>query len=234
MIRSLLDKLHVFQWIFPYTCLLCSQKSDRTLDLCSACENDLPGITSVCQQCGTPISETTMRCGKCLKTPPAFDRLIAPFSYEPPIQRLIIDLKFHHQLVNAKILGSLLAKRLSDIEKPDIIIPVPLHKKRLRERGFNQALEIAKPIAKHLNLPLDRLSCMRIRHTEPQSLTPAKLKHKNVKRAFEISQNFSGKHIAIIDDVVTSGHTVNELARTLKKAGAKKIDVWCCAKTIRD
>lgn len=223
--------MNFLRCLFRRHCLLCLRKSDQHFEICSCCEKNLPRILSRCRHCGVSLPESITICGKCLKKQPAFDCIIAPFAYETPIQKLIIDLKFHHKLANAKILGTLLAKQLHDTEKPDLIIPVPLHEKRLRERGFNQAIEIAKPISKTLSIPIDRLSCKRIRYTEPQSLTPAKLRRKNVKNAFEVCRDISGKHIAIIDDVATSGHTINELAHALKKAGAIKIQAWCCAKT---
>lgn len=211
--------------------MLCSQKTCREIDLCLACENDLACIKNPCATCGRPLPENVNLCGQCLKQQPAFDETIAPLSYEMPTTKLITGLKFHHRLINAKILGALLNKYLTQAEKPDVIIPVPLHKKRLRHRGFNQAVEIAKPIASALNIPIDRFSCRRIRHTEPQTLIKAKLRRKNVKNAFRVNSNFKAEHVAIVDDVLTTGNTVNELARALKKAGVKKVSVWSTART---
>lgn len=120
---------------------------------------------------------------------------------------------------------------------PQIIIPIPLHPRRLRQRGFNQALEIAKPIAKKFHVPLDTAHCQRVRYTEAQTQIPAEHRGSNVKNAFVVDKKFfcgensNISHVAIMDDVVTTGHTVNELSRALRKAGVKTIDVWCCART---
>jgi ComF family protein len=114
---------------------------------------------------------------------------------------------------------------------PSLIIPVPLHPKRLRERGFNQALEIAKPISKKLKIPIDKKSCYRIRHTAAQSGLSQSDRLKNLANAFEMKKPLIAKHIALIDDVMTTGQTLMELANLLYKNGVEKIDIWCCAKT---
>jgi ComF family protein len=176
-----------------------------------------------------------LRCGGCLGRPPAFDATYALFAYLPPITKLIMELKFHHKLVNAEILGQLMADTLKNRwyynkTLPDVIIPVPLHAKRLQERGFNQALEIARPISNLLQIPLDTLSCKRTRHTTAQARLVAEERHQNVKDAFIITQDFTGQTIALLDDVITTGQTVTELSKTLKKAGAKRIDIWAVAR----
>lgn len=229
VIKNILKKISNI--ILPPVCILCSQKTYRKIDLCHACENDLECIKNPCVICGNHLPENTNICGQCLKRQPAFDETTAPLSYEMPTTKLITGLKFHHHLINAKILGALLNKYLTQAENPDVIIPVPLHKKRLRHRGFNQAIEIAKPISKALNIPIDRFSCRRIRNTESQTLIKAKLRRKNVKNAFRINPNFKACHVAIVDDVLTTGNTVNELASALKKAGVKKVSVWSSART---
>lgn len=117
---------------------------------------------------------------------------------------------------------------------PDRIIPVPLHAKRLKERGFNQALEIARPVAKHLRLPLDARGCKRTKYTDAQAQLDFANRSYNIKEAFSIESDYSNQHIAIIDDVTTTGQTLRELSQALKKAGAKQIDLWCCAKTLLD
>jgi len=114
---------------------------------------------------------------------------------------------------------------------PEIIIPVPLHRTRLRERGFNQALEIARPIARSLSIPVDYKSCERVRKTSAQSLLPAAERRKNIKGAFRVTRPIAARHVAILDDVMTTGHTVQELAATLRKAGVERIDVWVVART---
>lgn len=197
---------------FPYTCILCNLPSDTKQDLCNTCRSKLPW-----------------------REPASHNNIIIPFNYEYPINHLITGLKFNHKLIYAKILADLMLQTLEKHYKnkplPELIIPVSLHKKRLCERGFNQALELAKPIAKQLNIPIDIISCQRTINTEAQSLIPAKERQKNIKNAFAIKKEIATKHVAIIDDVTTTGSTIDELTFTLQQAGIKKIDVWCCAKT---
>ena len=148
---------------------------------------------------------------------------------------MILKLKFNHALLHAHILGHLLAKKIRVewyINKPlpNRIIPVPLHPIRLKERGFNQAVEIARPIAKHLKLPLNYHIGQRMKHTTAQAVLPARQRQKNMKNAFVVTHDLSNQHIAIIDDVITTGRTIREFASALKSAGAQRIDVWCCAR----
>ncbi|KPJ67439.1 MAG: hypothetical protein AMJ43_04045 [Coxiella sp. DG_40] len=198
-------------YLLPGTCVLCNMLSYRDQDLCRSCEADLPWVDTLS------------------------NNIIALFYYQYPIDHLISALKFANKLIYAKVLGELMANKLVDSYRceslPEVIIPVPLHKYRLRERGYNQALELARPIAKQLNIPIDFSSCVRVKHTEAQTLIPAKLRQKNVKNAFEVSKNFSAQHVAIIDDVITTGNTVRELSNVLLQFGVSRIDVWCCAKT---
>jgi ComF family protein len=219
------------EFLFPHTCILCHAHTHRAMDLCSACEQSLPFIQHSCHCCGIPIPSDTHICGKCLKRKPIFDKTFALFHYQTPIIQMISQLKFNQQLGVSKILGDLMANHLSPSQKLECIIPVPLHNKRLKERGFNQALEIAKPISKKLQIPINIKSCKRIRNTEHQTAIPAKLRKRNVRNAFQVIKLLRAKHIVILDDVMTTGNTVSELARILRHKGVEKIDVWCCART---
>lgn len=221
-----------FHFFLPYTCLLCQKPSNQNLDLCEDCEKELNFIHHACLRCGKPLSPQIEICGDCLKDPPYFRKCIAIFQYDTLITKLIRNLKFHHQLVNAQILGLLMAKYLKNREKPDYLIPVPLHPFRLKERGFNQAFELARPIKKQLDIPIDITHCHRIRFTYPQFSLRGKYRYHNVKNAFYIDPHFKPKQVAIIDDVMTTGNTVNELSKALINNGTQKIDIWCCARTV--
>lgn len=209
------------------------------MDLCLGCLTDLPYQTQACQRCALPLhgmpddneSGVTL-CGNCLNDSPAYDRVLSVFTYANPVDHLIQDLKFHGKLHIARLLGDIMAGHLEQHvqTRPDLIIPVPLHGARLRGRGYNQALELARPIARKLNLPIDYRSCERSRATPAQSDLPAKERARNVQGVFNIMGNFKGRHVAIIDDVMTTGSTVEELATALRKAGAGAIDVWVCAR----
>ena len=192
----------------------------------------MPWLDSACLICANSISVNQFVCGPCLTRTPHFDRTQALFRYEDPIRKMITQLKFHEQLRFAYLCGNLLAQKMQGSAKlPDVIIPVPLHKKRLRERGFNQALEIGRHIQKQLQIPLNYHSLIRHKATEPQSQLPAKQRDHNIKQAFHLKRTIPAQHIVLLDDVVTTGSTVNEIAHTLKKQQNCFIEVWCIAKT---
>ena len=236
---SLLKKIHLldpFNLLYPFTCILCQQPTKRRLDLCTACEADLPWLTHCCKTCGyLMIGSPGSTCGHCLKRPPPYTAFFALWQYEEPIRFLIKQLKFHQRLAYSQVLGTLLAKKMLAHyhQKPDLIIPMPLHKKRLHERGFNQATLIAKLAAQKVQIPIDYHRCRRQRHTLAQSKIPYSTRYLNVKNAFYVDTLDNVNSVAIIDDVMTTGGTVNALSLALKKSGVKQIDVWCLAKTIR-
>ena len=178
-----------------------------------------------------PRANAPALCGSCLSRQPAFDVTYAPFIHQGAIRHLIGSLKFGSHYKNARLLGMLLAEHLKQsAERPDLILPVPLHKSRYRSRGFNQAIEIARTVAKELQIPLDLTSCRRHRDTLHQSQLPAKKRRKNLKNAFSVVKPIHARHIAIVDDVMTTGSTAHELACVLKKAGVSRVDVWVCAR----
>lgn len=222
--------------LFPPTCLLCGAPGAAGLDLCSGCRADLPYNHPACNRCANPlpnISGLSPTCGDCLRVPPAFESLFAPLLYRPPVDFLIKELKFHHRLAAARLLGELWAEALAQRPDPlpECLIPVPLHASRLRERGFNQALELAHPLCRRLDLPLAAHGVRRVRPTAPQSELAAPDRQANVHGAFVVRSDIQAHHVAILDDVVTTGSTVAELARLLKAKGVEKIEVWACART---
>lgn len=161
----------------------------------------------------------------------SFDNTYALFNYAPPISSLIAKLKFQGDLSVAKLFSQYwIDYFLNKKSLPELIIPVPLHHKRLKERGFNQALEIAKPIGNYFKIPVDTKSCVRIKNTQAQSSLTAKKRINNVSNAFKLDYSISVKHVAILDDVMTTGNTVSEMGYLLKEAGIGRVDVWCCAR----
>ncbi len=220
--------------LLPPTCLLCSEPGIDSLDICAACRNELPANNHCCSHCRQPFIPAIPHlslCGQCQKQQFIFDETHSPFIYAGAIPHLIQTLKFNGHQENARLLGALLADSVyANIDKPDYILPVPLHKHRYRERGFNQSIEIAKEVARRLKIPLDLTSCQRQNNTVPQTELSAKQRRKNLRNAFMINRPLSIQHVAIIDDVMTTGTTANELAKTLKKAGVKRVDVWVCAR----
>lgn len=216
--------------LLPGSCLLCGSDSNACL-ICPDCAADLPALPAAqCPQCAEQTTHGE-RCGACLKTPPHFEATIAVFRYDFPADRIIQALKYGHQLAVAAWLAGKLAERLTTGKQ--LIIPLPLHVERLQERGFNQSMEIARALGKCLNLPVDRSSLFRNRATPPQADLPLKERHKNVRGAFECTADLSGKEILLIDDVMTTGSTVNEAARVLKLHGASKVTVAVAARALK-
>lgn len=236
--------------ILPPVCILCGDRGshlpthsrktifNNRLDLCNNCRNELPLHTTACARCAerlpAPLNNTLnfeALCGHCQTQPPAYDRCQAMLSYQAPADHLLQRLKFNGRLEMARVLGELMASWLEGVidTRPDVLIPMPLHNDRLRERGFNQAVELARPIARHLGLHVELHNCVRKKTTTPQSDLSRKERIKNVKGAFEVLKPVSG-HVVIIDDVMTTGSTAHEFTKTLLQAGASNVDVWVCAR----
>ena len=226
---------NIQRWLLPRYCLLCRADTASNADLCAECERSLPRLRSTCTRCAAPLASGTdadLVCGACQTTPPRFAFARAAFAYAPPQDRLIQGLKYHRRLDYGRVLGTYLADYLESLPdpRPDLVVPVPLHRSRLRERGYNQALEIARPVARRFNLPLEYRHVRRIRATAAQTDLPHKERRKNVRNAFQVNRDLSGRRVAIVDDVMTTGHTVNSLATNLLKAGADCVMMWALAR----
>ena len=187
-----------------------------------------------------PAGAAASLCGNCLRRPPAFDAAVVVTDYAPPLDRLVLDLKFGAQLALAPLLGSLLAEAMQLQPRtawPDLLAPVPLGRRRLVERGFNQALEVGRRLARELGLPLEACLLERCRDTAPQTLLPPGERRANLRLAFAVPPAMQGRvrgqHIGIVDDVITTGVTLDELAATLKRAGAARVTCLAFARTPR-
>lgn len=217
---------------FPDLCPLCRLHSANH-GVCEYCINTLPWQKQCCPICAEPGTSHHV-CGKCLHRKPAFDQIIAPLLYEGVVKKSISQLKFHQQLKHTRWLSHMMQKHLASlaiVDKPDVLLPVPLHKIRIKERGYNQALELTKALVKFFSISMDRRSLCKIRATPPQSEQNFKVRQQNIKKAFQVKKDFTGQHVCIVDDVVTTGSTVNEIAKLLKKHGARKVSVWAVART---
>ena len=215
-------------------CWLCQAPAEDATGLCHPCYQELAHIKAACPVCAQPLPALGHVCGQCLSQPPAYDSAHIPYIYGAPLDRLISQFKFQHNLAAGRLLAGLWLRSLpaSALPQADCIIPVPLHPRRLRHRGYNQALELARPIAATLQLPIAHSLCVRNKATRVQSELALKERKKNLRHAFSVRQNHNYKHIVIIDDVVTSGNTVNELARTLKLSGVETVQVWAVARAV--
>ena len=209
-------------------CVLCTRMSPGLW--CAACDCALPYLGAEhCPICAQP-SPAGAVCGKCLKHPPRYARTTAVFVYAYPVDRLIQALKYGEQLALARPFAQKLAQRIGPL--PDYVIPMPLHPARLRERGFNQALLLARNVARELNLKLLPDACQRVRDTPPQSSLPWLERKKNLRDAFCCDVDLSGKHIALVDDVLTTGASLNALAKAVQARGASEISAWVLARTL--
>ncbi len=216
--------------LLPAHCLLCEQPGMGDIDLCEACWRGLPRNSLACSRCALPMAAPAPACGFCLKSEPAFTKTVAPMQYQGAISTLVPRLKFHQDLAAGRLLAELFCRNTFDLDRPDILVPVPLHSSRLRRRGFDQALELAKMIAKHKALPLRSDLLFRTRDTAAQSYLDASQRRHNLKNAFFASKQTMPGHVALIDDVMTTGATVQECTKALLKAGAKRVDIWVMAR----
>lgn len=227
----------ILDLLLPCTCLLCGAAAAKAEALCPGCRADLPRLGPyVCPVCATPLVTAAPRCADCLRHPPAFDATHAVLRYAFPLDRLVQQLKFggrhsFHRLASADFLAACLLA--GPHPAGDLILPVPLARERLAERGFNQALEIARPLARALSLPLDAHSLIRARDTPPQSRLPWRVRHRNVRHAFACHGDFSGKTVIVVDDVMTTGATLDAVARALKVNGAARVVNWVVARAVK-
>ncbi|MGE5470331.1 MAG: ComF family protein [Bacteroidota bacterium] len=218
--------------LLPGSCLLCGGDAGRQ-PLCPACAADLPALpAALCPQCGEPTSRGE-RCGRCLKTPPYFAATFALYRYDFPADRLIQALKYGHQLALAGWIGQQLAARLAS-RRFDGIIPLPLHPTRLGERGFNQSVEIARSLAKVLHTTMQIDCLVRTRATPPQAELALKERARNVRGAFACLGDIDGLNLLLVDDVMTSGATLNEAARILRLHGAARVEVAVAARALKN
>lgn len=226
--------------LLPGRCVICKGYSHRQIDLCQDCEDELPTIPSPCIQCGMTcfnISTQNQVCGTCIAQTPSFDRTFCAFAYVSPVNLLIKEFKNGHNLVFGKVLSQILAKKykttLLNRPAPHLLLPVPLHKNRLKLRGFNQAAEIAQAVSDACHIKTNTRACYRSKDNVDQKSLPAHLRKDNVQHVFRLNRNFNGYRIAIVDDVITTGSTAAALAELLRQNGASYIEVIALARTPR-
>jgi len=219
------------QTLLAQDCLLCQGTSGGQL-LCQACARELPSTASACPRCASAGSSNA-ECGACLAASPHYDASCAAFDYAYPADALIQALKYGGQLALAGLFAHELHRRIGRTADIDLIVPLPLHPQRLAERGFNQAAEIAKVLSRLCGIAMDAQLARRVRNTAPQAALPWRERAANMRRAFECSRDLAGFRIAVVDDVMTTGATLDEFARTLKRSGAARVENWVVARTAR-
>lgn len=235
MMTRYLSLQHWLRVLMPSMCALCGGGCDDVV--CAACREAYSGARpSRCGQCANPVGAGNAICGACLSHPPAFDATIAAVDYAIPLDQLVLQLKFGARLALApwfarQIRDAVLAR--PGLPLPDLLCPVPLGPGRLVERGFNQALEIARPLAAALGVACHPALALRTLETKAQSGVAPSVRAQNVRGAFAVEDPdlVEGRHVGLVDDVMTSGHTLGELAATLKRFGAARVTNFVFART---
>jgi len=217
--------------LFPPRCLVCGEPGHAQRDLCPACTAALPWMAAACRRCALPLppgEPADALCGACQRLRSPLESVQAAFVYAAPVDGLLRRFKFHRDLAAGRLLAQLAGDRLAAVERPQALVPVPLHLSRLRQRGYDQALELARPLARTLRLPLmDGLH--RVRATTAQSELNAAARHRNLRAAF-IARGPLPAHVALVDDVMTTGATLHAAAGALRRAGVARVDAWVCAR----
>ncbi|MGY4533647.1 ComF family protein [Pseudomonas sp. TE3786] len=231
--------IQVYNWLnINQSCLLCDQPTANPRPICRPCEAELPWLEAHCRICALPLPVEGQICGECQITPPHFDQVQAPWHYGFPIDTLITRFKHHGKWPLGRLLGELLSHHLQNafaqgLARHELLLPVPLGKQRLRQRGFNQAGMLADWLGSPLQLAVNPRLLYRERETSAQQDLDAAARQRNLRRAFALRDPnlVAGRHLALVDDVLTTGATANSLARLLKKAGARRVDIYCLART---
>jgi ComF family protein len=212
-------------------CAICTIEPGEPL-VCRGCAADFLAPTPRCIRCAISLPRGAEACGACLQDSPSFDATLTLADYTAPIDGLILALKFGHRLQLAPVLGALLAERARRLAalRP-VLVPVPLAFERLAERGFNQSFEIARATARTLDIPFDGAALTRVRHAPAQASLPLDARRRNIRGAFVVRRNVRGLRVAVVDDVMTTGSTLEEIARVLKVAGAEHVTNLVVART---
>lgn len=220
--------------LLPPRCLLCNAPGADGRDLCVDCTSGLPWLQGACPSCALPLPASSaaagLPCGQCLRHAPPLQQVRAAFLYRAPLDRLLPRLKFHASLACARLLGECMAASASHWPRPQALIAIPLHPSRLRQRGYDQALELARPLAQRLRLPLRDELLRRVRATSAQSRLDAPARRRNLRAAFRAGGRDLPRHVALVDDVMTTGATLHAAADALQRAGVQRVDAWVCAR----
>ena len=221
--------------LWPARCLVCDAPGADGLDLCEACSAALPWNRCACARCAMPLPagawDPTSACGPCLRHPPPLAAVHAACVYAAPIDRLLPRFKFHNDLAAGRLLAQLMAEAFAALPRPAALLPIPLHRARLRRRGYDQALELARPLARALDLPLLESTLVRARATPPQSRLDARQRRRNLRGAFAVRTGTPlPAHVVLVDDVMTTGATLHAAAAALRRAGVARVDAWVCAR----
>lgn len=229
MIKRLLTRLqsHPLWW---GQCLLCRHDCQQHALICDLCQTELPYLLYPCPQCAFPLAVADASCGQCQRHPPLWQRMQVLADFEPPYARLIHDLKYHQRALNGRLMGQLLARQVT-APYPEVIMPVPLYWWRKMRRGYNQADEIARGMQDILPIAIDNTSLKRMRPTVSQTHLSRRERQQNLHQAFAC-RAINYQHVALLDDVITTGSTMAELTQLLYDQGVVKVEVWAVCRTL--
>lgn len=215
----------------PAICELCNHYHFGHLAICAECTTLLTPLGPACGYCALPLPDAAfLVCGVCCRKKPYVDTVMTAYCFEEPLRTLLHEFKYREGLHLLTFLTTLMLHALpADVYKTECLIPIPMHPKRLRQRGFNQAAELTKQLSRRLNIPCDLTHCQKRVNTMPQAGLSAKARRKNLRHVFQVNPK-PYQHITLIDDLMTTGSTANELARMLKSQGVERVDLWCCAR----
>ena len=222
----------ITQWFsLPTVCILCHHNHPKPVAICEKCAILFQRLENPCRYCNRPLPNNDfLLCGECLRNRPAFDRVITKYHFEGPLRTLLHEFKYLNALYLRTFLVQLMLESYDEeLAHADCIIPIPLHKQRIRQRGFNQAAELAKLLAQKLHIPYDTKICKKITNTLPQVGLGADERRKNLRHSF-IAKTAPYRYVLLVDDLITTGSTANEVSLVLKKQGVKRVDIWCCAR----
>ncbi len=229
MIRRLTARLQsgTLRW---GQCLLCRLDCEQQPLICRQCRDELPQLERPCPLCAFPLAVADAHCGHCQRRPPPWQRMQVLADFEPPYPRLIHALKYHRRALNGRLLGQLLARRLEP-PYPEAILPVPLHWWRQLRRGYNQATEMARGLQEVLDIPVNHRCLRRHRMTASQTHLNRRQRRQNLHGAFS-ARPMAYRHVALLDDVITTGTTMTELTRLLHRQGVTRVEVWAACRTL--
>lgn len=217
----------------PSICVLCNQFHANRTAVCSFCMGLLPRLGTCCHHCAHPLfTDDYPICGLCIKNPPFFDEAVVSYSFTEPLRSLLHQFKYYNKLYLGSFFSQLILNGWQQTQPhPQCLIPVPMHAQKIKARGFNQTIILTRLLARKLKIPANFTQCKKIINTAAQANLTREERQKNVRGVFQVKP-VPYEHVALVDDLLTTGSTANELARSLKNAGVKRVDIWCCARTI--
>lgn len=219
----------------PSICTVCNQFHKGSMAVCSFCMDLMTPLGLRCKQCAYPLPQTDyLICGQCIKKPPYFDNAYIGYQYEEPLRSLLHQFKYRNSLYLGSFLCHLISHTIPKIApdaSPPCLIPIPMHPKKIKQRGFNQAAILTKLLAKQLKIAYDHKNCQKVINTAPQASLNGEQRQKNLHQSFKVNQ-IPYAHVILIDDLLTTGSTANELARILKQTGVARVDISCCARAV--